>query len=95
MITRVVDNIQTTKSVIGANVFVFDASQGMVPGNTYTFKLQAYNFYSTFFNLDVSCPWSPVATFFASDLPNFVPQLNFVNRTSTDATVYWSLFTSQ
>jgi len=60
----------------------------------YTVNLQAYNFYTTFYNLDASSPWSPVATFYSSDLPQSTPQLSFTDRTSTGATINWSLLTN-
>lgn len=87
VITNLANNKEIKASVIGSTMFAFDSTQGLVAGNSYSVKIRAYNFYSTFYNMDASCPYSPVATFYASDLPSFIPQLSFTDRTSTDATV--------
>jgi len=51
-ITSTNDDSITYKSVINSTYFDFGPNEGMQPGVKYTVTLQAYNFYTTFFDVN-------------------------------------------
>ena len=51
--------------------------------------MRAKNFYTNYYGIGDQSPWSPVATFYSSDLPLTVSELTFTDRTQTDATIHW------
>jgi hypothetical protein len=66
----------------------------MVEGHEYRFKLRAKNFYTHYYSIGHLSPWGADSTFFSSDLPQTVKELTFRDRTKTDATIEWTLHTS-
>jgi len=51
-ITNTNDDSITYKSIINSTYFDFGPNEGMQPGVKYTVTLQAYNFYTTFFDVN-------------------------------------------
>ena len=83
-----------SKTIINALSYDFTVGEGMLSGKSYTFKIRAKNFYTHYYSLGNLSPYGAGSLFYSSDLPQTVSELTFSGRTKTDATVHWSLHTS-
>jgi hypothetical protein len=69
LITRVSDSVTDTKFVINAKEYDFKPDFGLLPGQVYSIKIRATNFYTNYFNYGSQAPWSASSIFYSSDLP--------------------------
>jgi hypothetical protein len=95
LITLVSDLSEVSKTIINALVFDFVPAEGMLPGYEYKFKIRAKNYFTHYYSVGDSSPWSADSTFYSSDLPLTVSEVTFTDRTKTDATINWTLHTTE
>ena len=76
------------------NVFLFDASKGLVAGFEYTLRARVHTYTTDYYSL-INI-WSAAGTFYSSDLPATVLSTSFVytGLSKTDVTLNWALLSS-
>lgn len=69
------------------NVFLFDASKGMVAGFEYTLRARVHTYTTDYYSLTTT--WSAEGTFYSSDLPQTVVSttLTYASLSKTDVTL--------
>ena len=93
IITKVDDSTELTFSHIKAEMFGFTTTNGMVSGKEYTVKVRAHNSFSESNSFN-NPNWSASYTFYSSDLPKKVENLNIRNVNKYTAELYWTKLTT-